>query len=264
MLLSVKNLHIQYAAGHRELAGMPAVNGLDLDVKSGEIVGVIGESGSGKSTLALSLLGLLPPGTSLNADRMQFGDQDLLTSGPATWHSLRGRQLSMVFQDAGSALDPVFTIGQQIEPVFHRTKGVSRSAAREGALAALRSVGFTHPDSILSRYPHQLSGGMKQRAVIAIAMACTPKLLIADEPSSALDVTTQAQVLNLLRDQVRVNNTALLLVSHDLGVIAQFCDRALVMKHGKVVEQAPVSRLFQRPQADYTRRLLDSAPRLGV
>jgi ABC-type dipeptide/oligopeptide/nickel transport system ATPase component len=202
-------------------------------------------------------MGLLPRGRwRVTSDAVDLDGTDLAALTESGMRRVRGRQMSMIFQEPMTALDPVFRVGNQLGAVFRRHSGESGRRARSSAGAMLERVGFGDPPHVLSSYPHQLSGGMRQRVMIAMAMACRPKVLIADEPTTALDVTTQAQVLEQLTALARSQNTAILLITHDLGVVAQYCDRALVMLEGAIVEDAPVAELFSRPRHDYTRHLL--------
>lgn len=236
------------------------VNSVSFELRGGEVLALVGESGCGKSKTAEAIMGLLPPGSSqVWAERLALGEHDLAGLAPSAWRKLRGREISMVFQEPRSALDPVFTVGRQLATVYRRHRGQSAAQATASAKNMLQRVGFADPGRLLRAYPHQLSGGMCQRVGIAMAMACRPRVLIADEPSSALDVTTQAQVLSQLIRLGREEDTAILLITHDLGVVAQYCDRALVMKHGKLVEEAGVAELFSCPRDRYTRSLLDMA-----
>ena len=240
-----------------------AVNGVDMAIGAGEIVGVVGESGSGKSVLNLTILGLLPsPPAVVESGTIKFQGKDLLALPKRQMRSLRGNRIAMIFQDPMTSLNPFLTIGDQVgEPlVVHR--GSSAREARERAVQLLRDVGIPDPERRLDEYPHQFSGGMRQRVMIAMALALEPDLLIADEPTTALDVTIQAQILKLLREIRERQKTAILLVTHDLGVVAGFCDRVAVMYAGKIVEQATTEELFAHPAHPYTESLLRSSPRL--
>jgi peptide/nickel transport system ATP-binding protein len=239
-----------------------AVDGVSYEVRPGEIVGVVGESGSGKSVTALAVMGLLPARGVRVSGSVRYNGQDLLTLSDNRMSALRGRELSMVFQDPMSSLNPVIQIGVQITEVLLAHRNMSRSAARNEALELLRQCGIPDPRRRLDEYPHQLSGGMRQRVMIAIALACKPKLLICDEPTTALDVTIQAQVLELLKELVTELGTAMIMITHDLGVVAGLCDRVNVMYAGRIVEAGDRNDLFANPRHRYTEGLLDSIPRL--
>jgi peptide/nickel transport system ATP-binding protein len=262
MVLRVDKLSVTYATRPHTDHLPAALDQVCFELQPGEVLGVAGESGSGKSTLALALMGLLPPGARVTANRLALGTTNLLDQDERGWQQLRGHRMSMVFQEPAAALDPVFRVGRQIDPLFRRLHGLDRRQARQQALAMLESVGFTDPGAIHESYPGTLSGGMKQRVLIAMALVGRPQVLIADEPSSALDVRSQARVLGLLHERIRADGIGLLLISHDLGVIAQYTDRALVMHRGRIVEQASVTELFAAPRSNYTRRLLEAVPRL--
>jgi peptide/nickel transport system ATP-binding protein len=238
------------------------VDGVTFTVDSGEVVGLVGESGCGKSVTALAVTGLLPARGVEVRGRALFAGTDLLTLDPRTRRDLRGRDIAMVFQDPISSLNPVVPIGVQVAEVLVRHQGKGRGAARQGATRLLERVGIPDPARRLREYPHQLSGGMRQRALIAMAIACRPRLLIADEPTTALDVTIQAQILELLKDLVRDSGTALIMITHDLGVVAGLCDTVNVLYAGRVVETAARRPLFAQPHHPYTVGLLGSIPRL--
>ncbi len=233
---------------------------VSLTVSRGEVLGVVGESGSGKSMLALAIMGLLPTGIRCQADLIRLEDQTFDGSRPQAWRELRGRDMAMVFQEPMSSLNPVMRIGDQIEEVLRRRLGMDAQAARRRAVHLLERVEIPSAQSRLSAYPHEMSGGMRQRVMIAMALACDPKLLIADEPTTALDVTIQAQILDLLRGIQKETGMALMLITHDLGVIAEMADRVMVLYAGRVAEVAPVRALFDRPQHPYSRALIDSVP----
>jgi peptide/nickel transport system ATP-binding protein len=259
-LLDIADLSVRFTRRGRQ--DVRAVDGVSLTVDAGEIVGVVGESGSGKSVTALAVLGLLPKRGVRVDGRIDFAGRDLLRLRDDEVRDLRGSELSMVFQDPLSALNPVIPIGLQVTEVLERHRKLSGTEARAEAARLLELVGIPDPQRRLRDYPHQLSGGMRQRALIAIAVACHPRLLIADEPTTALDVTIQAQILELLRDLVRDRGTALVLITHDLGVVAGLCDRVNVMYSGRVVEQTDRRTLFFEPRHPYTTGLLASIPRL--
>ncbi len=259
-LLSVQDLAVTFRAhGRRDVA---AVEGVSFDVRAGRVVALVGESGSGKSVTSLALTGLLPSRGATVTGRALLDGEDLLTMPRQRLAALRGRDVAMIFQDPMSSLNPVVPVGLQITEVLRRHTGLSRAAAREAAVEQLARVGIPDPRRRVREFPHQLSGGMRQRVMIAIALACGPRLLIADEPTTALDVTIQAQVIDLLSTLVRDQGTALLLITHDLGVVAGVCDEVTVMYSGRVVEQAPRRELFARPRHRYTAGLLAAVPRL--
>ncbi|MDP9419965.1 MAG: ABC transporter ATP-binding protein [Actinomycetota bacterium] len=262
-LLAIRDLAVEF----RTPAGVVhAVDHVSYDVHSGEVVGVVGESGCGKTVTALSILGLVaaPPGR-IVAGKILFEGRDLLAASRRELQRLRGNDISMVFQDPQSSLNPVFTIGQQIVAVLQaHDRRLSTRAARGRTLELLEKVGITGAASRVDDYPHQWSGGMCQRAMIAMAIANQPKLLIADEPTTALDVTIQAQVLDVLRDAQRDTGAATILITHDLGVVAEMADRVVVMYAGRVVESGPVDRIFHTPRHPYTFGLMASLPRLGA
>ncbi|MPZ26803.1 MAG: ATP-binding cassette domain-containing protein [Micromonosporaceae bacterium] len=261
-LLEVSDLSVVFRRrGQREVR---AVDGISFTVDSGEVVGLVGESGCGKSVTALAVTGLLPPRGVEVGGQARFGGTDLLALDPRTRRDLRGRELAMVFQDPISSLNPVVPIGVQVTEVLTRHREMSLRAAKVEAAGLLDRVGIPDPQRRLREYPHQLSGGMRQRALIAMAVACQPRLLIADEPTTALDVTIQAQILELLKELVRELNTALIMITHDLGVVAGMCDRINVLYAGKVVESAERRALFAAPHHPYTVGLLKSIPRLDA
>jgi ABC-type dipeptide/oligopeptide/nickel transport system ATPase component len=246
-----------------DLPGGPAtaVDDVTMEVWSGETVCLVGESGSGKSVTAYSILRLVPPPGRIAAGSIQFKGRELLDLSEAEMQRIRGAEIGLVFQEPMSALDPVFTIGQQIgETLQVHGRARTRTDARAAAIDLLRRTGFPDPRQRVDDYPHQLSGGMRQRAMIAIAIACEPALLIADEPTRALDVTIQAQVLDLLKEMRDSLGLALLLITHDFGVVAHAADRVAVMQRGRVVEQASARELFRQPGHPYTRALLASVP----
>ena len=256
-VLSVRDLAVTLRDGAQPVR---VVDGIGFDLNAGEVLGVVGESGCGKTKTAEALMGLLPPDRAIaSADRIRLGEKNLATLPERALRHIRGRDISMVFQEPLTALDPVFQAGDALTAVFRRHRGMSRSQARRAALEMLAQVGFADTEGILRSYPHELSGGMRQRVLIAMAMACRPRVLIADEPTSALDVTTQAQVLEQLTTLAAAAGTAILLITHDLGIVAHYCDRALVMRRGRIVEDAPVARLFERPTHPYTLELLAAA-----
>ncbi|MCW3475515.1 ABC transporter ATP-binding protein [Limobrevibacterium gyesilva] len=257
-LLSVRDLRLTVAG-----AGRPLVDGVSFDVPPGGVVGIVGESGCGKSLTALSVLRLTAPAIGVSG-QILFSGEDLLRVGAQRLRQVRGGEIAMVFQEPMTSLNSVFTVGDQIAEAIRTHYAVSRRAARATAIEFLAKVGVPSPATRVDNYPHQMSGGMRQRAMIAMALACRPKLLIADEPTTALDVTIQAQILDLLRQLRAEFGMAVLIITHDLGVVADLADEVVVMYAGRVVEQAPVATLFARPMHPYTEGLLRSAPPIDV
>lgn len=256
VLLEVEDLWVSYPRSDGSEAVV--VRGVSLSVRKGEILGLVGESGSGKSQTAFSVLGLLSPLAGSSAARMAFGGRDLRGLPPAEMNRLRGKRIGYIPQEPMSNLDPSFRVGSQlVEPMRHHL-GLSRDAARTRALDLLARVGVADPERVFASYPHQISGGMAQRVLIAGAMSCDPELLIADEPTTALDVTVQAEVLDLIRELQAEHGMGVILVTHDFGVVADLCDTVAVMQTGRIVETATAARLFAEPQHEYTRMLLAS------
>jgi peptide/nickel transport system ATP-binding protein len=259
-LLSVTDLSVTFQSRGRK--ALRAVDGLSFDVPAGSTVGLVGESGCGKSVTSLAIMGLLPKRGVTVSGSVRLDETELLDLPTSSLRRLRGREISMVFQDPLSSLNPVVTIGTQVIEVLERHRGMKGDEARDEAASLLDRVGIPDARARLSSYPHQLSGGMRQRALIAMALACKPRLLIADEPTTALDVTIQAQILELLRELVREEQTALILITHDLGVVAGTCEQIHVMYSGRIVESAFRHDLFSRPRHPYTGGLLASVPRM--
>ncbi|WP_341359178.1 dipeptide/oligopeptide/nickel ABC transporter permease/ATP-binding protein [Georgenia sp. M64] len=261
-LLDVANLSVRYPGA--DGTGTTVVEDVSLHVERGEVLGLVGESGSGKSQTSFAILGLLPPGAVVSARRLELDGRSLVGLSEPQMQALRGTRMAYVPQEPMSNLDPSFTIGSQLVKPMRRRLGLSRKEATARATALLERVGIPDPARTMRSYPHQLSGGMAQRVLIAGAVSCDPELLIADEPTTALDVTVQAEVLSLLRDLQRERNMGLVLVTHNLGVVADICDRVAVMREGRIVEQRPVLELFDDPHHEYTRTLLaatlDDAP----
>jgi oligopeptide/dipeptide ABC transporter ATP-binding protein len=260
-LLSVQDLRVHFWTGS---GTVHAVNGISFDIGPGETLGIVGESGCGKSVTALALLGLLPRAGRVRSGSASFDGRDLLRLTQRALRRVRGRQIAMIFQDPMTSLNPVLTIGRQIREPLETHFGMNRKAASARAAELLDRVGIPSPDARLSDYPHQFSGGMRQRAMIAMALACRPKIMIADEPTTALDVTIQAQILALLRELVAEERTALVLITHDLGVVAGMCERVNVMYAGMFMETGSADQLFASPRHPYTLGLLQSVPRLDA
>jgi oligopeptide/dipeptide ABC transporter ATP-binding protein len=255
-LLEIRDLSVSF---HSTEGLVSAVSDVSADVEAGEIFGIVGESGCGKTTLAMSLIGLLPSSARVGGE-IRFAGTELLALGEVARRSLRGRQIAMIFQDPLSSLDPAFGVGSQVADTIRAHQRIGNKAARKRATDLLREVGIPSPESRYDDPPHRFSGGMRQRVVIAAALANNPSLLIADEPTTALDVTIQAQILGLLRDLVRRYNTTVILIAHDFGVIAQLCDRVGVMYAGQLIELAPVAQIFREARHPYTRALLGALP----
>ncbi len=260
-LLDVRNLSITFYDRDGET---PITRDVSFSVRPGERVGVVGESGCGKTVTGLSILRLLPERGTRISGQILFEGQDLTALSPRQMRAIRGRDISMVFQEPMSALDPVFTVGEQLSETLRAHSNISRQEARERAIEALREVGIPAPEQRYDEYPHQFSGGMRQRVMIAMALICRPKLIIADEPTTALDVTVQAQIIDLLCELSETTGTALLFITHDLGVVAETCSRMLTMYAGQIVENAPVDDVLRRPRHPYTSGLLRSLPGLSV
>ncbi|MBL1065393.1 ABC transporter ATP-binding protein [Streptomyces sp. 7-21] len=263
-LLSVDELTVTFAPRGGRGAPVRAVDGVSFTITEGQVTGLVGESGCGKSVTSLALMGLLPSKGVTVGGRADFAGTDLLSLRRNELRDMRGTQLAMIFQDPLSSLNPVVPIGVQVAEILTRHRGLRGSAARAEAATLLDRVGIPDPTRRLREYPHQLSGGMRQRALIAMAVACAPRLLIADEPTTALDVTIQAQILELLRELVDQQGTALLMITHDLGVVAGLCDTVNVLYAGKVVETAERRPLFAAPAHPYAHGLLGSIPRLDA
>ncbi|MEH1124714.1 ABC transporter ATP-binding protein [Micromonospora sp. CPCC 206061] len=261
-LLDVEDLSVTFS--RRGQRTVRAVDGVSFAVDAGEVVALVGESGCGKSVTSLALMGLLPRRGAHVGGSADFDGTDLLALDQRSMRDIRGKDVAMIFQDPLSSLNPVIPVGIQVTEVLVRHRGMSGDAARKEAAQLLDRVGIPDPRRRLKEYPHQLSGGMRQRVLIAIAVACQPRLLIADEPTTALDVTIQAQILELLKDLVRDSGTALIMITHDLGVVAGMCDTINVLYAGKVVESARRKELFAAPRHPYTVGLLRSIPRLDV
>ena len=259
-LIEIKDLRIRFHGDDGRVTH--AVDSVDLSVANGATLGLVGESGCGKSVTSLAIMGLLPKQSAEISGTIRFDGLDLLNTQDQTLRDLRGNRLAMIFQEPMTSLNPSFTIGDQIIETILRHRGGSRKSARDRTVGLLRRVHIPSPERRIDEYPHKLSGGMRQRVMIAMALACDPQLLIADEPTTALDVTLQAQILELMRELKAASGAAIILITHDLGVVAEVCDEVAVMYAGEIVERAPVDELFAAPQHPYTVGLLGSIPRL--
>jgi oligopeptide transport system ATP-binding protein len=258
VLLQVSDLKTYF---YTHAGEVPAVDGVSFEIRTGETVGLVGESGSGKSITALSLLRLIPaPPGKIVSGTIRYEGENLLEKSDADMRKIRGNRISMIFQEPMTSLNPVYSIGYQIREVLKRHQGLAKKAAREKAIELLHSVGFAMPEKQVDHYPHQLSGGMRQRAMIAMALSCRPGLLIADEPTTALDMTIQAQILDIMRSLREKTGMSILLITHDLGVVSELADRVIVMYAGRIVETAPVQTLFSDPKHPYTKGLIQSIP----
>ena len=256
-LLEIRNLSVTFATA----AGpFKAVDGIDLDVDTGEVVAIVGESGSGKSVAMLAVMGLLPKTATVTADRLTFGGESLFALSPRRRRKLIGKDMAMIFQEPMSSLNPCFTVGFQIGETLKTHLGLDRAERRERSIALLREVGIPEPERRLTAFPHQLSGGMSQRVMIAMAISCRPKMLIADEPTTALDVTIQAQILDMLLKLQTENGMGLVLITHSMGVVAETAHRVVVQYAGQQVERQEVRGLFASPHHPYTVALLDALP----
>ncbi|MBY0054074.1 ABC transporter ATP-binding protein [Brevibacillus agri] len=259
-LLAVENLNILFKAENGRT--IPAVKDVNLSIREGETLALVGESGCGKSVTSLSLMRLIPKNTGIIEGKILFQDQDLNQLTEREMRAVRGNTMSMIFQEPMTSLNPVHKIGEQIGEVLTLHSTLSKQEIREKTVEMLKKVGIPRAEKIMDEYPHQLSGGMRQRVMIAMAMACTPKLLIADEPTTALDVTIQAQILDLMNNLKKDYKTAILLITHDLGVVAEMADRVMVMYYGQIVEQGSVRELLKNPKHPYTIGLLNSVPNM--
>ncbi|AYC30225.1 ABC transporter ATP-binding protein [Paenisporosarcina cavernae] len=258
-ILQVKDLQTSFFTDDGVI---PAVDHIDFSIHEGEVLGIVGESGCGKSVTSLSIMGLVqsPPGK-ITSGEILYGNRDLLKLNEKEMRSVRGNEVAMIFQEPMTSLNPLFTIGNQLmEAILLHKKDWSKAQARNRAVEMMTLVGLPRASELMKEYPHQLSGGMRQRVMIAMSLVCDPKVLIADEPTTALDVTIQAQILQLMKDLNERLNTAVLLITHDLGVVAETCERVIVMYAGQIVEQGPVDIIFKDPQHPYTKGLLQSVP----
>ncbi|MCA9917230.1 MAG: ABC transporter ATP-binding protein [Anaerolineales bacterium] len=259
-ILEIKGLKTQFFT---EAGVVRAVDGIDINVRRGEVLGIVGESGCGKSVTSLSVMRLVSQPGKIVEGQINFDNEDLLKLPESQMVKIRGNRISMIFQQPQSCLNPVFKIGDQLSEVLHIHQDLGKEAGQKRAIELLSMVGIPEPESRANAYPHEMSGGMAQRVMIAMALACVPELLIADEPTTALDVTIQAQILDLMRNLRAKMDTSIILITHDLGVVAEMCDRVVVMYAGRVVEEAPIEQLFESPKHPYTAALIGSTPVLG-
>jgi len=261
-LLRITDLHA-YFVGFRGSRVVKAVDGISFSLNAGETLGIVGESGCGKTTTCHAIFRLLPPGGQIVSGSIEFDGEDLMQKSPEEMRRIRGRDMAMILQDPMSSLDPLFSIYDQVaEPAYHH-RGMRRTALRERVQDLLRSVRIPSPEIRMREYPHQMSGGMRQRIVGAIALSGGPKLIVADEPTTNLDVTIQLQYLNLLRDLQKETGVALIFVTHNLGIVAKMCNKVAVMYAGKIVEQGSVREIYNNPQHPYTKALINSIPKIG-
>jgi peptide/nickel transport system ATP-binding protein len=257
-LLQIEDLRLEFKTS---LGRLQALNGISLEVRRGETFGLVGETGCGKTVTGLSVLRLLPRSASITGGKIFFEENDLLSLSRREIEEIRGARIAMIFQDPSSSLNPVFSVGSQIERVVREHMKLSRSKMHDHTIEMLHAVGLPDPERILDTYPHQLSGGMQQRVMIAMALSCRPSLLIADEPTTALDVTIQAQILRLLQDLQKKFDISVILITHNLGVVAHTCDRLAILYGGRVVEIATTREIFLYPQHPYTKGLMNAIPR---
>lgn len=260
-VLDVENLTVSF---FNDKGVVEALCGISYSLKAGEILGIVGESGSGKSTVAHALLGLLPESGCEIGGRAQFQGEDILSYSDAEKRKIRGNKISMIFQNPSTSLNPVYTVGNQVMEAIRCHQRISRRDARKRAEEMLGLSGIDNPKRRMKQYPHQLSGGMRQRVMIAMALICFPEILIADEPTSSLDATIQVQILSLLKNIKQRTGMSILFISHDLGAVLEICDRVLVLHQGRIVEEASVEELFRSPAHPYTRKLLDSVESRGT
>lgn len=261
-VLEVKDLNICFSSGNGNQE-IPVVENLSFNVSKGETLGIVGESGSGKSVTSLSIMQLIPPPGKVRGGEILFRNSDLLKMNEDEIQQIRGNSISMIFQEPMTSLNPVYTIGNQLSEVFLVHQKLSRKEARERSLEILKQVKIPLPEKRMKQYPHQLSGGMRQRVMIAMALACMPELLIADEPTTALDVTIQSQILHLIREMKKKMDTSVMLITHNMGIVAEMADNVMVMYCGRALEYADVRTLFKSPKHPYTVGLLNSIPKLN-
>ncbi|MGC4377012.1 ABC transporter ATP-binding protein [Fictibacillus sp. Mic-4] len=256
-VLKVKDLRTSFLTDDGEI---PAVNGISFEVNPGEVLGIVGESGCGKSVTSLSIMGLVPTPPGKIQGEILYNNENLIRASEKRMRQIRGNDIAMIFQEPMTSLNPVFTIGNQLIEAIRIHKKWPKNKAKMRAIEILKQVGLPRAEELMNEYPHQLSGGMRQRVMIAMAMVCEPKLLIADEPTTALDVTIQAQILDLMKRLNKETDTAIMMITHDLGVVAQMCERIVVMYAGEVVEEADVKTIFKHPKHPYTVGLIQSVP----
>lgn len=259
VLLKVKDLKTTFYSKNDKIE---AVRGVNIEIKSGEILGIVGESGSGKSVLMKSVIGILPENAKIDSGEVNFEEKNILNLSSREMRKIKGKEIAMIFQDPMTALNPLKKIGDHIIEVLVRHKGVNKKIARKMAIDVLKDVGIPMPEKRIDQYPHEFSGGMRQRVLIAMALACDPKLLIADEPTTALDVTIQAQILELLKSLKDKNNMSIILITHDLGVVASLCNRIAVMYGGLIMEEGTTEEIFYFSKHPYTKALLNSIPKV--
>ncbi|WP_075617219.1 ABC transporter ATP-binding protein [Paenisporosarcina indica] len=258
-LMDIKDLKVRFKT---EDGFISTVNGVTFNMNEGETLAIVGESGSGKSVTSLALMGILPPNGEVYEGEMSFRDKNLRTLSKKDYRALRGNEISMIFQEPMTALNPVFTVGYQLRETLIVHFKMTKQQANIRGIQMLELVGIPDAEKAMGRFPHQLSGGMRQRVMIAMALSCNPRLLIADEPTTALDVTIQAQILTLMRNLKEKSNTSIMIITHDLGVVAELADRVIVMYAGEVVEEAPIYELFENPLHPYTKGLMASIPKV--
>src|SRR5690349_13295735 len=261
-LLSLEHLSAHYVS-QQGTRVVRAVDDVTISLGAGETLGIVGESGSGKTTLALTMMRLLPPAARIVAGRMMFEGEDLLKKSDEEMRKVRGKRIAMILQDPMASLNPLFSIGNQVAEPIRVHEGAASRTAWQRAIQLLKSVRIASPDTRVSQFPHEMSGGMRQRIVGAIGISCEPRLLIADEPTTSLDLTIQAQYLNLLRDLQKAHGLALIFITHNLGIVAKMCDKLAVMYAGRLVEYGPVSQIFNNPVHPYTRALLNAIPKMS-
>ncbi|WP_017725931.1 ABC transporter ATP-binding protein [Halalkalibacterium ligniniphilum] len=258
-IIEIKDLQIAFRTDSRDVTVIDNVN---FRVDKGETLGIVGESGCGKSVTSMSIMGLLPPIAKVTKGSIKLKDRELVGMSKKQLRSVRGKEIAMIFQEPMTSLNPVYNIGKQIIELILNHRKVSKKEAKAHALEMLKLVGIPRPEEVINEYPHQLSGGMRQRVMIALAMSCNPEVLIADEPTTALDVTIQAQILELMKDLQKKLGMSIILITHDLGVVAEMCDRVVVMYAGQVVEECTIEQLFTKPHHPYTEGLLASVPNM--
>lgn len=260
-ILEVQNLKVTFRERKQEVQ---VIRGTNFTVQEGEVLGIVGESGSGKSVMMKAVMGILPPNAKVTGDVLKLGDKDLNKINSEEYRKLRGKEMTMIFQDPMTALNPLVKIGKQIEEVILRHNNCSTGEAKQKAIDILKKVGIAMPEQRVKQYPHEFSGGMRQRVLIAMALACEPKLLIADEPTTALDVTIQAQILELLQELKEEYKTSIILITHDMGVVASMCSKIVIMYGGLIMESGTAEEIFYEPKHPYTKALLRAIPSLDL